>query len=122
MYRHNDTRQRAMELREQGLSYRDIARQLDVSFQRVAQICGVGDPSYARPVGDTCIYKNIREWMNTNKVSRAEFLRRMGMTADAENSCRLGRVLRGESQPRKDYIERMLKVTGLTFEQLFACN
>ena len=110
----------AKALREQGFTHRQIAEALDVSRQRAAQMCGKQDSAYFQPVGDNCPYKNLREWMNKNKVSRSEFLRRMGMTTDSNNVARFSNVLRGEHQPRKDYIERMLLVTGMTFEELFA--
>ena len=110
----------ARALRDQGFTYQQIADHIGVSRQRVAQICGrQSDPQF-RVISESCIYKNIRWWMNLHKVSRNEFVRRMGLTADAENSLRLSRVLRGEDMPRKDYIDRMMDVTGMTYEVMFA--
>ena len=110
----------ARALRDQGFTYQQIADKLGVSRQRVCQICGRQDEAHFRVVTEHCVYKNIRQWMNLHRVSRNEFVRRMGLTADAENSQRLGRVLRGEDMPRKDYIDSMMKVTGMTYEVMFA--
>jgi hypothetical protein len=57
--------------------------------------------------------------MNENKVSRTEFLRRMGFFPYGENHTRFCKYIRGEWQPKKPYIDKMLAVTGLTYETLF---
>ena len=120
MPKNGATRQRALELREQGMKYRDIAEQLGVSYQRVAQICGKSNPSRFRPVSDTCIYKNLKEWMNANKVSKREIIRRMGFAYHVTTEHQISSMLLGKYQPRKDYIDRLLLVTGMTYEELFA--
>lgn len=112
-------RKQMQALRAQGLKYKEIGERLGVSAQYVAVVCGKGDQAYYRPVGDECVYPNLRKWMNKNKVSRREFLRRMGLTAHTGNYERLTSYLRGETEPRKAYIDKMLEVTGLTYEELF---
>lgn len=106
-------------LRDQGLKHREIAEQFGVSRQYVAMVCGKCDPAYYIPVGDSCVYPNLRAWMNENKVSRNEFVRRMGLTTNQRNIERFGAYLRGEAHPRKQYIDKMLAVTDITYEELF---
>ena len=106
-------------LREQGLKHREIAEKFGCSRQYVAMVCGKCDPAYFSPIGDDCIYPNLRKWMNENKVSRKEFIRRMGLAEFGGNHERFSKCLRGESHPRKPYIDKMLEVTGLTYETLF---
>ena len=106
-------------LREQGLTYQKIAEQFGVSKQYVAQVCGKRDPAHFAYVSDKCIYPNLRDWMNKNKVSRMEFVRRMGLTTNAENCNNLSSYINGKTHPRKQYIDKMLKVTGLTYEEMF---
>ena len=106
-------------LREQGLTHRQIAEQFGVSKQYVAAVCAYYDPTHFRYIDEHCVYPNLRKWMNEHKVSRNELIRRMGLTANPKNSNRLSFYMRGENDPRKDYIDRMLKATGMTYEKLF---
>lgn len=112
-------REWALQLRDQGLTYREIGEMLGVSRQRVAHICGKQDPAHFYCIGKSCVYTNLRAWMNKHKVSRSELLRRMGLEAHPENITRLSAVMRGEHHPRKPYIDMMLKATGFTYETLF---
>ena len=108
-------------LREQGMTYQQIADKVGVSKQYIAQICGKRNPRHFRVITEEgCIYPNLRAWMNDNKVSRRELLRRMGRLAWPVNSQMLSRYLRGEDSPRKEVIDAMLKATGLTYEFMFA--
>lgn len=107
-------------MREHGLKHREIAEVFGVSRQYAADVCGKSDPAYFIPIGDDCIYPNLRKWMNKNKISRKEFLRRMGLSEHSANTGRFGRFIKGEQHPRKPYIDKMLKVTGMTYEMLFA--
>ena len=112
-------RKQMLILRDRGLTYRQIAEKLGVSNQYVSMVCGKSDPAHFQYVNDSCIYPNLRDWMNKNKVSRKEFLRRMGLTGNPGNYERLASYMRGESYPRKPYIDKMLAVTGLKYEKLF---
>ena len=107
-------------MRDHGMKHREIAEVFGVSRQYVADVCGKCDPAYFVPIGDDCIYPNLRRWMNENKIPRKEFLRRMGLTSHSANIERFGNFIRGEHHPRKPYIDMMLKVTGMTYETLFA--
>ena len=106
-------------LREQGLKHREIAERFGVSHQYVAMVCSTCDPRHYIHIGDECVYPNLRNWMNENKIPRRELLRRIGLEAHANNYRRLNKYLRGEEQPRKPYIDKMLKATWMTYEELF---
>lgn len=107
------------QMREQGFKHREIAERFGVSRQYAAHVCGYCDPAYFVPIGDECIYPNLRNWMNTHKVSRKEFLRRLGLTAHSNDYERLLKYMTGKQHPRKPYIDKMLAVTGMTYETLF---
>lgn len=100
------------------MTYKQIGEAMGISRQRVSQICGKQDVAHFRVITD-CPYHNLRNWMNENKVSRTEFIRRMGLESNRENLARFRKIIRGENEPRKSYIDKMLKVTGFTYEQLF---
>ena len=106
-------------LRDQGLKHREIAEKFGCSRQYAAMVCGKCDPAYFVPIGEECVYPNLRKWMNEHKISRKEFLRRMDITAHTSNYARLNGCIRGEYQPRKPYIDKMLEITGMTYETLF---
>lgn len=106
-------------LRDQGLKYREIAEKFGVSKQYVCMVCSKRNPAYFTPIDDKCIYPKLRDWMNENKISRNEFVRRMGLTTHTGNISRFGSYLMGEAYPRKQYIDKMLDVTGMTYEELF---
>lgn len=106
-------------LRKQGLTYRKIAEQFGCSYQYVAQVCGRKCDYRFSTIKDTCIYPNLRKWMNDNRISRAEFVRRMGLMPETCNISRFGNVLLGKHYPRKPYIDLMIKVTGMPYEVLF---
>lgn len=106
--------------RESGLTYQQIADKYGVSRQAVADVCGKYNPKYFQIIKeDDCIFPNLRKWMNDHKVSRKELTRRIGLVTYAYNVEVLTTYLKGVVNPRKDVIDKMLKVTGMTYEEMF---
>lgn len=106
--------------REAGMTCREIAEKYGVSHQWVHSVVGRYSPERFRYVKEqACVYPNLRNWMNANKVGKREMLRRMGLEAYPKNSTYLYTVMTGRRSPRKTYIDRMLQVTGMTYEELF---
>ena len=109
-----------LKLQEQGFSYTQIAKILGISPQAVRQALSKHNPNYFRPFSEKgCIFKGLREWLNRNKVSRAELIRRMGYESLSDTSIRFRNYLSGVSEFRKRDIDKILEVTGLTYEQVF---
>lgn len=44
----------------------------------------------------------------------------MGYPCFGETCAKLRTYMRGESHPKKPYIDKLLEVTGMTYEKLFA--
>lgn len=106
--------------RVSGMTCREIAEKYGVTRQAVYQATAKYMESQFREVTpEQCIYPNVRDWMNKNKVSRAELIRRMGMAPAPATSSALGNHLKGTTYPLKQTIDKLLKVTGLTYEQFF---
>lgn len=106
--------------REKGLTYRTIAEKYGVSYQSVAQACGKGNPHLFRyHTAKSVIYPNLRKWLNDNKISKQELLRRAGLEVLSENDKRLSDILSGRTEPRKTTIDRLIKATGMSYEKLF---
>lgn len=106
--------------REKGMTYQQIADKYGISRQAVAECCGKHSPGHFKGFSkESCIYPNLRRWLNENKVNRAEFLRRLGLVYGTNSSDRLTRYFRGIGYPPKQTIDKMLEVTGLTYEELW---
>ena len=109
--------------RAQGMTYKQISEKYGISKQRVQQIVGGGtDRVKACFRGITekdCIYPNLRKWMNDNKVSKAELCRRLFGNSHPQLQDRARAWLNGRNHPSKLNIDRLIEVTGLTYEELF---
>lgn len=107
-------------LRAQGYSYREIAERLNISRQAVAQSLAKSQAYAFRGItSDRCVYYGLRKWMNENKVSVAELCRRMGYKANSNNYAFISRSIGGKSEMRKRDIDKIIRITGLTYEYLF---
>ena len=112
-------KERMLLLSEQGVKHAEIARLCGVSRQYVHMVCGKYSPMHFTTIGEQCVFPNLRKWMNENKVNKAELLRRMGLERNPDNYDRLSRVMSGKGEPRRAYIDKMLRATGMTYETLF---
>jgi len=104
--------------RENGMTYREIAEKHGVSRQYVAQVLGKQSVPLFR-YNTSCVYPVIRKWMNENQVTIAEIVRRMDLLPIAENYIRYRDILCGKTEPKKSFIDFMIRLTGLTYEELF---
>lgn len=105
--------------REKGLTYRQIAQKYGVSKQAVHNVCAKQNGNFRPFTEETCVYPNLRQWLNDNRITKSEFIRRMGATYITQENARYAAYFRGEHYPSKQTIDKMLAVTGLTYEQLF---
>lgn len=106
--------------REKGLTYQQIADKYGVSKQVVGQACGKYQPSRFRFWNESsCIYPNVRKWLNENKVGCAELIRRLGWVCYSTNYTKVEGWLSGSFYPLKQNIDKLLSVTGLSYEKFF---
>ena len=107
--------------RENGLTYREIAQKYGVSHQCVAQACAKQNPKQFQFHKESKFaYPNIRKWLNDNKVSVPELVRRTGLANCAGNFYRMRSILKGETEPRKSTIDKLIAITGMPYEVLFS--
>lgn len=107
--------------RDKGLKYREIAEKYGVSKQAVAQFCGKYQPARFIPYGEKgCRYVNLRNWLNKEKLTQAELIRRLGYEVLKPTRERIWNILSGKLELRKSEIDKLIALTGLTYEQLFA--
>lgn len=113
-------REIALEMREDGMTYQQIADRLGCSKSYVGQLLGAYNPYYFIAVTEEgCIYPGLREWMNDNKVGRTELAQRMSNVAWPCAVSTLSGILRGHHVPSKTTVDSILKATGMTYEECF---
>ena len=108
-------------LRDQGLTYREIGKQLGISYQAVYSGLYIeceGD-YFREQTKQTCVFHGLREWMNENRVGLAELCRRIGDTGKRTTYSRIRKALRGYSILSKNDIDEILRVTGMKYEEVF---
>lgn len=103
---------------EKGFTYQAVGDLLGVSRQRVHQILTKSVTNRVS-LGKKIIYPNLLEWSLEQKCNREDFLSRMGFSCDAASKNKLSRILTGKQMPTKDYIDKMIQATGLSYETLF---
>lgn len=109
------------EEREKGMTYQQIADKYGVTRQNVAMACGKANPNrFQWHPKHKVVYPNLRKWLNDNKVSKNEILRRAGMEVCASSSGLLGKIFKGTADPRKSFIDKLIEITGMPYEKLFA--
>ena len=110
-----------LELREQGKTYQEIADEVGCTRQYIGQVCGKYNPNMFHFISESeCVYPNLRNWMNKFKVSRKELIRRSGIYESTYSSVHLSSIMRGETQPPKPTIDKLIAATGMPYEVLFA--
>lgn len=102
-------------MRLNGNSLREIADKFGVSYQYIAQILPSSAPAFHHPTNtEKCIYPAIRKYMEKNRMTYGRFASLCGLSPMS-----LYRNLTGDSTPLKKTIDRVLEVTGMTYEEAF---
>jgi transcriptional regulator with XRE-family HTH domain len=112
-----------LEDRAKGMKYREIAAKHGVSYQAVAQVCAARDEGRFRPfTEEECAYPNLRNWLNENRVMRNELARRMFGYTGGKYTALISNWISGRNYPTKVNIDKLMSITGLTYEQLFSTD
>lgn len=111
-------KERMIELRKQGMTYEEIAKEVGMSRQRVYQIIGGNYRRHRKFKEDEIVYAGLRNWMNEHDMGWAQLVRSIYGYYHPELYVRVKSVMSGKNC-RKDYIDRVLFATGLTYEQAF---
>ena len=114
------TKQEKLALREQGMTYQQIADHFGISYQAVAQTLAKYNPNHFQYVTEAgCAYPGLRNWMNDNKAGRSELIRRCHIESTHQNLSRMRNYLTCKADPPKRVIDKILGITGLTYEEAF---
>ena len=114
-------RETALELRSDGMTYTEVASVLGVTMGEVYIAAGhVGRTrTYRAFTPKRCVYPNIRDWLNNNKITLRQLCEYMCPFVTGATINRIRDMLSGATELRKSDIDRLLKLTGLTYEQAF---
>lgn len=110
-----DQRVEAYRMRLEGKTFEEIGEHFGVSRQHIQQtlfFCK-GPRGLDRSV-KSCVYPNIARWMMENRIGISKFSERCGM-----NQATLRLVLSVRGNPRKGTIDKILRITGLSYEEAF---
>lgn len=101
-----------------GATLQELADAHGVSRQRMAQIVGAVRPM--REWNKTySVFPAIDSWMKYNRVTYAQLSKQLGYAESASAQCGVAKRLMGERMMYKDFIDALLQVTGLTYEEAF---
>lgn len=100
----------AYRMRLEGKTMVEIAKKFGVSRQYLYSTM----PCSGKAVSG-CIYPHINEWMLDNDCGCSELADRVKVSYSS-----LMDFIRGVTQARKNVIDRLLDVTGMTYEYAFA--
>lgn len=99
--------------REKGMTYRQIGEKYGVSAQAVQSSCAMQGETPRKALSPrSCIWPNLRKWLNADRTRAERFFQAM-------QDCTIRTILKGGQQPKKNVIDRMLKITGMSYEELF---
>lgn len=105
---------------KKGLSVTEIAKKYGVSKQAVSQCCCVyGKRIFKEFTQEQCIYFHLREWMNRNKIKKSTLMKMVGLEPLSANYTTFNNYLTGKTEPRKGFIDKLIRVTGLPYAMLF---
>lgn len=117
-------KKRALEMfamRLEGASYQEIADKYGCSKQNVEQLLKMRESSKISSTKkyEICIYKGFREWLEQNRYKLVDLQRFIMESECKQCSNSLRYKLSGKRDFKISEIFKIIKLTGMTFEELF---
>ena len=110
---------RMQSMRAEGCTFETIGRAFGLSKQRVYQILRRGDSEHKRVMNKNrpaSVYVNLEAWALTHNCTWAE----LASECEQQPSLFYRNFVHGIAvNPGKRSIDKLLQITGLTYEQLF---
>lgn len=113
-------RQKEMQkLRDAGYKYREIAEKLGVSMSAVHESIGHTGTRFYAIDEKNCIFPGLRDWMNKTRTSKTALTIKMYGYFASPYYARIRDKLNGKNELKKYEIDQLLRLTGMTYEELF---
>ena len=105
----------AFTMRIDGYAYQEIANKMGISRQAVRDCLheSISFDSRNTRLSARCVYPNILKYMRDHKMNPSGLANAAGLTPRG-----VSRILEGENLT-KTSIEKILKITGMTYEEAF---
>ena len=117
--RWDDSSMQAIEsLVKEGYSQKEIGKICGVSHQRIAQLMGARGKSYMR-TKPRSVYRGLSDWMIENDITYTTLNSMMGYTNCASSAKNLSARLMGRTELRMRDIDKLIDLSGKTYEELF---
>lgn len=110
-------KERAIEmfkLRLAGYTFREIGEKYGVSDRRVQIIL---NPKGRRPLDPECIYPNLKNWMQKNRMTVSDFAKLSGLSTTI-----IYNTFKGKTKPSMRTISKVLETTNMDFKTAFERN
>ena len=111
-----DQKVEAYRMRLEGATLQSIADTFEVSLEWVRQIVPPieGKTWSLDGMRSRCVYPGIGQWLYENRCTYAKLAELIGAPQAS-----VSRWMNGVHKPNKPTIDKILKVTGMTYEQAF---
>ena len=103
-------------MRVNGATLREIAEKFNISREYVRQCMPkqMVTNQLVENGWESIIYPALKEWVKEHEFSNADLAKKTGTSQQHINA-----FLRGNFNPRKSTIDKILALTGMTYEQAF---
>lgn len=103
-------------MRLEGATLQSIADHFEVSLEWIRQIVPPieGKTWSLEGMRNRCVYPGIAQWLYENRCTYAKLAELIGAPQAS-----VSRWMNGVHKPNKPTIDKILKVTGMTYEQAF---
>lgn len=111
-----DQKVEAYRMRLEGATLQSIADRFEVSLEWIRQIVPPieGKTWSLEGMRNRCVYPGIAQWLYENRCTYAKLAELIGVPQAS-----VSRWMNGVHKPNKPTIDKILKVTGMTYEQAF---
>lgn len=108
---------KAFSMKIDGYTYEEIAREFGVAKQ---YICSILTSPGKEKTYEKIIYPRIADWLRKNNLSMTKFAIKLYPEKTVKNAqSTSSRKMRGKTELNKSDIDRILEVTGMTYEEAF---
>lgn len=106
----------ALQMLLNGATYEEVGRKYMLSTETIRKMfSNILDRGTRRHSRVECIYQGLGEWCEKNGYTAHSFEKKLGVGNGV-----MRKAFRGESYLRMDNIDKILDLTGMTYEECFA--